>query len=220
MPRRSVSLPTGPDSGLQWSLPASYTVFAGPYVQPQNLALSGLSVHPHGDHHRRRAYPPVLTGLEVGGVKPHVRVRTFERAATENAKPPRRAPHRARRPGSCSHRSPRGPAPDRQPCAWRLREHKLPARPLPGLSPLSCTAPIARGSSYRPSPLAPRAQRFLPSWARSSPGSRCADPCAHRATLVTASAYVFLDLQLHQCLREDAYTLLEEPRLALHPRLA
>jgi hypothetical protein len=58
-------------------------VFAGTHIQAQNLPLAGISLHPNGDHHRRRTHPSVMASLQVRSVQPHLRVGAFQRPASE-----------------------------------------------------------------------------------------------------------------------------------------
>jgi hypothetical protein len=73
---------TAGDQGAQESAPER-PVLAWAHVKAQHLPLSGLSLHADGYDHRHRVHPPILAGLDVGGVDPDVGVRTLQLSVAE-----------------------------------------------------------------------------------------------------------------------------------------
>ena len=100
---------------------------------------------------------------------------------------------------------------------WTCR---LPAPPQTVPARPSYAAQGAKESSYHPSPWGPRAPRLPPSCPRFSAYSRCAETLAPGRALVTGSAYVLLNLHLHEGLRERPHALFEKFGVAFDLRLA
>src|SRR5215203_2240430 len=194
-------------------------VLARTYVQPQNLSLSALPVHPDGYDHRHRGHPPVLAGLHVGGVEPDVGVGALQRPAPEAldllvellAEPTDLAL------GDALH--PEGPdevvhlaCGDAADVGFLDHSRK---RPLGTSSGLQQRGEVARVPN-------PRHPQFH------SPDPRVpvplavsvALPRASGRALVAGGAHVLLDLHLHKRLGKQPNALLEEGGVLLDHRLA